>query len=160
MFIRDLVKQRWADVGLYRRKDARLQSFLKHVDDTPFECWEEYAALFRRDYYDLFDQVVPPLMATDDKLLRTMLLRYVDPAKPKELAMVREFVANADPVADRPELDVLIARKDKTVMKDLSARPGLIPAVRVVRPRVATNMPAPKAASPPRKPAVRTRKAK
>ena len=157
MHIRDLVKQRWADAGLYARKNARLQSFLKHVEDTPSDCWDEYAAVLRRDYADLYDLLIPPLMTTDDKLLRVMLLRQVDVSQPKELAIVRDFVARADPVADRPELNVLIARDDAVLRKELRARPELVEVKPVAAVRVTTNMPPAPAVKAAAKPA---RKAK
>lgn len=151
MHLRDLVKQRWADAGLYSRRNARLQSFLKHVEDTPSDCWNEYALVLRRDYADLYDLLIPPLMATDDKLLRVMLLRQADLSRPKELAIVRRFIARADPVADRPELNVLIARDDAELRKALRARHELVEVKPVALVRATTNMPRAPAAKAARK---------
>jgi hypothetical protein len=125
MHLRDLVKQRWAEAGLYARKDARLQSFLKHIDNTPLECWDDYAALFRRDYYDLLDQLLPPLVSANDKLLHVTLIRQADFTQPKELEAARKFIRTADPVADRPELTALLNRGTDIVKKELLARPEL-----------------------------------
>jgi hypothetical protein len=125
MHLRDLVKQRWAEAGLYARKNAHLQSFLKHVDGTPMECWDDYAVLFRRQYYDLFDQLIPPLLRADDKLLRIALIRQADFTQPKELKAARAFVRAADPVRDRPELNAILNRSGKLLRKDFLARPEL-----------------------------------
>ena len=125
MHLRDLVMQRWAEAGLYERKDAHLKSFLKHVSDTPMECWTDYVALFRRDYYDLFDTLIPPLAAANDKLLRIALIRQVDFNQLKELGAVRAFVRSADPVGDRPELNAILNRSGNLLKKDFMARDKL-----------------------------------
>jgi hypothetical protein len=156
MHLRDLVRQRWADAGLYSRKDARLQSFLKHVDDTPMECLDDYAALFRREYYDLFDQLIPPLAGTNDKLLRVALIQQADFKKPKELDAVRAFLRYADPVTDRPELSAILNRGGDALKKDFLARAELKELVepKPVLERKPTNMvrqaPAKKKARSPR----------
>jgi hypothetical protein len=125
MHLRDLVKQRWADAGLYARKDAHLQSFLTHFDAAPLDSWEDHAALFRHDYYDLFDQLLPPLIGVNDKLLHVGLIRYADFSQPKELEAARQYIRRADPVADRPELTELFRRGGAAFGKDFLARPEL-----------------------------------
>jgi hypothetical protein len=150
MHLRDLVKQRWAEAGLYARKDARLQSFLKHVDNTPLECWDDYAAIFRRDYYDLLDQLLPPLVTADDKLLRVTLIRQADFTQPKEHEAALAFIRTADPVADRPELTALFTRGTDVLKKAFLKRPELkeIVTPKVVPQRKPTNFVRP---APPKK---------
>lgn len=125
MHLRDLVRRRWADAGLYSRKNAHLQSFLQHVDRTPLQCWDEYAALFRRDYYDLYDQLIPPLLSANDPLLRITLIRYTDFSQAKELQAMREFVRRADPLADAPELRAILDHGGGPIRGEFAARPDL-----------------------------------
>ena len=126
MYLRDLVRQSWANAGLYARKDAHLQGFLKRIDDTDMmECWADYVALFRRDYYDLFDVVVPPLVGAGDKLLLVALIHSFDLNQPKELAVVRALVRVADPVSDRAVLNAILNRGRDVVKKDFLARGDL-----------------------------------
>src|SRR5262249_40999531 len=122
MYLRDLVKAQWTQAGLYARKDAHLQSFLQHIDNTLMECWDDYVALFRRDSYDLFDSLIPPLIHSDDKLLRLALIRYADVRQPKELTALRTFIRQADPVNDRPELISILNRAGSTVKNDFLKR--------------------------------------
>ena len=143
MHLRDLVKRRWADAGLYARQNAHMQRFLAQVDDPSFsQCWDQYVPLFRQHYYDLFDEVVPPLFSAPDKLLRVVLIRQLDLSQPKELEMVRGFVRHADPVADRPELDAILAHGEGRLKDEFAARPeleALVDAAPVLQ-RKPTNM--------------------
>lgn len=145
MYLRDLVKNLWAQAGLYERKDARLQSFLKAVDSFPMECWDDFSSRFRQDYYDLFDQLIPPLAASHDQLLRVLLVRMADLDHPKELALAVHFVRHADPVANRPELSALLNRKNPQIQKEMRQRPALQPLVDPPVPlrRAVTNVRAP-----------------
>lgn len=104
MHIRDLVKQRWADEGFYASKDTKIQAFLKYIDDNPLECLDGYIKEFRKNYYDLFEKLVSPLMKTRDKLLRIIIIRNADLKKPKELKLLKEFVKRANPREDEQEL--------------------------------------------------------
>lgn len=104
MHLRDLIKQRWADEGLYVSKKARLQAFLKYIDDNSLECWDECVKEFRDNYYDLFDELIPPLMKTRDKLLHLILIRNMDLSKPKEVKLLKGFIKQAEPIEDEPEL--------------------------------------------------------
>ena len=119
MHIRDLVKQKWADEGLYASKKAKIQAFLRYIEDNPLECWDEYVKQFRDHYYDLFDELVPPLMKTHDKLLRMILIRNVDLAKPNELKLLKEYVKKADPKEDEPELLAIAKLEHKNLNAEL-----------------------------------------
>lgn len=135
MHLRSLIRQKWNAAGLYTREDAHLQAFLKHVDDTPSECWREYVALFRRKYYDLFDQIVPPLVNTDDKLLRVTLIRWSDLNQRKERAALRDLIRCADPVHDRPELNAILTFNSTLLRKEFVKRPELAKLVQPVMHR-------------------------
>jgi hypothetical protein len=135
MYLRDLVKNLWAQAGLYERKDARLQSFLKAVDSFPMECWDDFSSRFRQDYYDLFDQLIPPLAASHDQLLHVLLIRMAQLDRPNELAMAVDFVRRADPVANRPEINALLHRKHPQIQKEMRRRPALKELVDPAAPR-------------------------
>ncbi|MGC4072999.1 MAG: hypothetical protein QM760_10845 [Nibricoccus sp.] len=152
MYLRDLVKNLWAQAGLYERKDARLQSFLQSVDNFPLECWDDFSSRFRKDYYDLFDQLIPPLATSQDQLLRVLLIRMAELDQPKELALAVDFVRRADPVGNRPELNALLNRKHPKIQKEMRQRSVLKALVDPPVPlrRAVTNVKAPsvKAAAP------------
>lgn len=104
MLLRDLVRQTWADKGVYAVTDARLQEFLTYVDEHELDCWEELVAEFRKSYYDLFELVVPPLMAVDDTPLRLALIHSLDVRRRQESSLLRTFVGSADPEKHAVEL--------------------------------------------------------
>lgn len=132
MHIRDLVKQKWADEGLYASKKAKVQAFLKYIEDKPLECWDEYVKEFRDHYYNLFDELVPPLMKTRDKLLRLIIIRNVDLSKPKEVKLIKEFVKKADPIEDEPELLNIAKIGHKGLSAELCKCKGLTDEVRKI----------------------------
>ena len=154
MYLRDLVKSLWAQAGLYERKDAKLQSFLKAVDTFPLECWDDFGARFRSEYYDLFDQLIPPLAASSDRLLHVLLIRMADLKQPKEMKLAVDFVQRADPAADRAELNALLHRKDSKIDAAFRKRSALVPVIDPppVLKRMTTNITVPQ---PAKKPAVK-----
>jgi hypothetical protein len=105
MLLRDLVKQTWADNGVYAMPDARLREFLTYVDEHDLDCWDELVAEFRTSYYDLFGRVVPPLMAVDDTTLRSALIHSLDVRRRQEASLLRAFVGSADPEKHALELE-------------------------------------------------------
>jgi hypothetical protein len=125
MYTRDLIRKLWADAGLYSLKDPHLQAFLKHIDDNPQQCWDDYVDLFRREYYDLYNQLIPPLFNAGDKLLRVKLIHRADFKRRKEIEAVRAFIRDADPIAHRPELNAILSHGGRAVKNDFLARAEL-----------------------------------
>ncbi len=125
MHTRDYVKDVFAAEGLYKLKDAKMESFLKSIDEAGNDCWPEFIASFRKQYYDLFDRVIPPLMRGRDKLVRTILLRTADLRQKKEAELVRQFVAKADGVEHEAELIELTRKNDKTLNRLLVKVPNV-----------------------------------
>lgn len=150
MHIRDLAKQKWREAGLYDSRKAKVRAFLKHVDDHPDKCWDEWVQEFRDHYYDLFKDLIPPLLYTDDKLLRLTLIRKADLRKRRELNLLKKFVREADPVKDEPELSVIAKLSHKGLTAELAKRTDLTSKVRraiqpqPTRPRSAKNIVIPK----------------
>lgn len=110
MFLRDLVRQTWADAGVYDIPDARLQRFLQYVEAQRVECWPQIAATFRRQFPDYARVLVPPLVEVEDRALRIHLIASVDRNNKDDMALLREAVARADPEQHRFELDALAKR--------------------------------------------------
>jgi hypothetical protein len=111
MVTREVVKKIWSDAGLYRDADPRLRGLLNYFDEHPDVCWETILPLFREEYYDLYDVVVPPLVNSSDTMLRLQLISRIDPARPKELGTLQDIVAHADASFQRPELKAILALK-------------------------------------------------
>jgi len=158
MFQRNVAKQRWVAAKLYQAPDAHLKAFLDYADTNPAACWDDLAAQFRKDYYDLFDRIVPPLAASSDRALRVQLFVHLDPKQPKELALMRDFIRSADPAADQPELRAIASLKDSAVQKELASRPGVASMLAPSPPprRAVTNVRVP-AAPPAAAPAAEAR---
>jgi len=110
MLLRDLVRQTWADAGVYDIRDARLQRFLQYVEGQRVECWPEIAGTFRRRFPEYFRVLVPPLVAVEDRALRIHLIASIDRDNKDDMAMLRSAVAQADPDRHRFELDALRKR--------------------------------------------------
>lgn len=125
MHTRDYVKSVLAAEGLYKSRNAKMEEFLKSIDDTPTECWPEFIARFRDKYYDLFDKVVPPLMFGNDRLVRTILARAIDPSRKKEMELARQFVAKAETEQNEKELLALVAKRNTQINKDILEKTSL-----------------------------------
>jgi hypothetical protein len=102
------MRKLWREAGLYASRKAGVQAFLAHLDEQPNLSWEEGVQEFRAHHYEVFSDVVPPLMASNDKLLRLALIRSADPAQRKELNLLKKFIQESDPMQDEPELSAIL----------------------------------------------------
>lgn len=130
MYIRDEVRERWASEGVLDRKNSKINDFMKYIQDHPSECWDEYIAVFRRDYYDLFDKIVPPLLKSRDFVLRAALVAKADLDKPKEVEALKAMIHHADPEVDQPVLLAIARRGHKGLMAELEKHEKLTPETR------------------------------
>jgi hypothetical protein len=131
MYTRDLVKRLFADAGLYRSSDPKLKTLLAAIDEQPLDCWPEFVARFRKEFYELFDRVVPPLINSGDRLIAAVLLHHADLSKPKERALITKYVQDADEQAAEDVL-LQVARLDDAKLNRELAKKNLTPSVRAV----------------------------
>jgi hypothetical protein len=122
MHTRDLVKKIFANEQLYRSSDPKVKEFLAAIDDQPMDCWPEFAVRFRKDYYELFDRVVPPLMHSGDSLIAAVLLHHLDLARPKERALVKKYIQGADERAHEGVLMQAARLGDEELDRELSKK--------------------------------------
>jgi hypothetical protein len=120
----------WRKAGLYESKTRTIRDFLDFVGAEPPSDWEHGLQEFRDRYYDAFDQVVPPLLQSDDKLLRLMLIRHADLSKRRELNLLKRFAETADPIRDEPELLAIATLGHKSLDRAIRERGGLTPNLR------------------------------
>lgn len=134
MHTRDLVKKIFANEGLYRSSDPKMKALLAAIDEQPMDCWPEFVARFRKDYYELFDRVVPPLINSGDQLITAVVLHHADLKQPKERALIKKYVQNADERAHEGVLKQVARLGDAELDREL-AKKALTPNVQAVLTR-------------------------
>ena len=130
MYLRDLAKRKWREAGLYRSKKSSVRSFLKYIEDNPLDCWDEAIKVFRKRFYDAFDDLVPPLLDTDDKLMRLIVIRRLNVNKRKELDVLKRLAKELDAQDDVLELKAVALVRNKSVLSVLKSRKDLSMEVR------------------------------
>jgi hypothetical protein len=120
----------WRKAGLHESKTRGVRDFLDFVGSEPPPQWEHGLQEFRERHYDVFDQVVPPLLQSDDKLLRIMLIRHADLSKRRELNLLKRFAQSVDPIRDEPELLAMMSLGHKSLDRAIRERGDLTPNLR------------------------------
>ena len=120
----------WRRAGLYESKARTIRNFLDFVGSEPPPDWENGLKEFRDKHYAAFDQIVPPLLQSDDKLLRIMLIRHADLSKRRELNLLIRFARTADPIRDEPELLAMVSLGHKSLDRAIRERGDLTPNLR------------------------------
>ena len=120
----------WRKAGLYELKAPTMRNFLDFIESDPTPDWEHGLQEFREKHYALFDQVVPPLLQSEDKLLRIALIRHADLSKRRELNLLKRFAQTADPIHDQPELLAMVSRRHKSLDREIRERADLTPDLR------------------------------
>src|SRR6266568_3279409 len=125
MYQKDLAKRAWTDAGLYRSDDPKLLEFLSKLDTSPVDCWSDLVAEGRLRLPEYKAQLVEPLWASGDKLLRLNLLRWAEPDRPDELQVLQRWMEAADPVRDERELLGMARLDSAPLLEQLLAKPGI-----------------------------------
>ena len=112
----------WRKAGLYQSQSPTMQSFLAFDSESD---WERGLQEFRDKHYGLFDQIVPPLLQSEDKLLRLLLIRHADVSKRRELNLLKRLAQTADPIRDEPELLAILALGHKSLDREIRDRADL-----------------------------------
>jgi hypothetical protein len=124
------MRKLWREAGLYNSRKAGVQAFLARLDEQPNLSWEEGVQEFRAHHYDTFGDIVPPLMASDDKLLHLALIRSADPKQRKELNLLKTFVQEANPAQDEPELSAILDLNHPGLADEIRRRTDLTSGLR------------------------------
>jgi hypothetical protein len=120
----------WRKAGLYESKSRAIRNFLDFIGSEPAPNWEHGLGEFREKHYDVFDQVVPPLLQSEDKLLRLAVIRHADPSKRRELNLLKRFAQSADPIRDEAELLALLSLGHESLEREIRERADLTPNLR------------------------------
>ena len=117
---------------------AAAGAFMELMRDSPEVCWEDMVPEFRAHYYDALEELIPPLLALDDPLITLNLVRFADPNRPREIALLRQVVEQSDPERHQHSLRAIAEMKKPELVAAIQ-RKGVLPdSVReVLGPRAA-----------------------
>jgi hypothetical protein len=124
------MRKLWREAGLYNSRTAGVQAFLVFIDEHPDMEWEAGVQAFRTHHYAVFGDIVPPLLASSDKLLRLSLIRSAIPAQRKEFNLLKKFIQEADPTRDEPELLAILELGHKGLAGEIRQRSDLTSTLR------------------------------
>jgi len=133
MFQKILILKKWEEAGLKQSRKKKVRDFIKFVEKNPKLGWEACVKEFNKKYTDVFNDLIPPLLTTNDNLIILNMLRFMEPRKRrKELNLLKNFAKTADTQKLQPSLETVAKLKIPSVNKVLQARTDLPPRVRAV----------------------------
>ena len=130
MYICVLMRKLWREAGLYNSRKAGVQAFLTFIDAHPDMEWDAGVQAFRMHHYAVLGDIVPPLLASSDKLLRLSLIRSAKPAQRKEFNLLKKFIQDADPMRDEAELLAILELDHKGLSDEIRQRNDLTSTLR------------------------------
>ena len=95
-------------------------------------CWDEFVEEFRKNYYDIFDELIPPLFATDDVLIIHNCIRFADLSEPKEVEFLTKFIQECDAEKHQVSLRELAETQQPDLMAALQRKEKLPESVQEV----------------------------
>ena len=110
----------------------KVQSFLEMVRTQEQLCWDEFVEEFRKNYYDVFDEIIPPLFATDDVLIIHNCIRFADLSEPKEVEFLTKFIQECDAEKHQVSLRELAETQQPDLMAALQRKEKLPESVQEV----------------------------
>jgi hypothetical protein len=146
MYQKDFIRSAWKSAGLYDENDAKLQQFLKMLDD-PTQCWSELTDACRSRFAAYKAKVAQPILASSDKLVHLMIIRSTRETMGDEVDLLEQYIASSDPVRDEVELKAIAFKNISRLNDALTKKPNLTNEVRRTLAAQAAATAAPTAAS-------------
>jgi len=86
--------------GILDSNDPKVIEWVTYMRDNPKKCWTELIPVYRSDFYDTFDTIVPVLVGMKDPVVNAALLRNLDTGKSNELDTLSAIADTSDPGKD------------------------------------------------------------
>jgi hypothetical protein len=111
----------------------KAQAFFDMVSEQPDICWsKELVQEFRSNYYDVCDEILSVLFATDDPLIIFQCVQHADFSQPQELEAFQRFIQSCNAEKHQVILRALAETRRPEFMKALKQRKELPESVREV----------------------------
>ena len=151
MHQKDVIRAAWRSAGLYEENDAKLQQFLKFLDD-PTQCWNEMIDSCRRSYAAYKTKLAGPILNSGDQLVRLAVIRAASDGADDEIALLEQYVASSDVTRNAVELKLIALKSIPQLDAALMQKPGLPADLRaMLATRAAATPPSPAPRPPPPK---------
>ena len=133
MFEKLLILLQWEKSDIASNPNSTLQRFLKNVNRMEVFDWKKINTLLRKQYYSVFDIVVPPVLMGDNAFLSMCVIQTLQPQKrTKERNMLTKYIEEAAPEECTPMLMAIAGFNLPSLDKALEAKPNLPDQVNAV----------------------------
>ena len=120
--------QLWEEAGLKQSQNKHVRDFIKFVENNPRQDWSIYIEHCRKKHPSAIKELLPPLLACDDRLIVTNVLRLSDFKKTSERDLAKKFAKEADPGKHAYALTLLAKTGTPSIKEELVGRQAALPA--------------------------------
>lgn len=133
MMQRILILKKWEQIGLNKSGKKKVRDFIEFVEKNPKKGWKNWADEITRNYNDVFNDLISPLINIGSNIINLNLIRYFDPIKNKKVEnLLKKFIKHADPQKMLPTLEAIAKLKIPSLNNALKAKKALPLRVRVI----------------------------
>ncbi|MFX0197878.1 MAG: hypothetical protein ACFFCW_17285 [Candidatus Hodarchaeota archaeon] len=133
MFQRLMILKKWEELGLKNSRKKKVRDFIEFVEKNPKQGWQGWANKITSNYYDVLNDLIPPLMNIGSNIINLNLIRYFDPINNKKVEnLLKEFIKHADPQKMLPTLEAIAKLKIPSLNNMLKTKKALPLRVRVI----------------------------
>jgi hypothetical protein len=133
MYQRILILKKWEQIGLKKSGKKKVKDFIEFVKNNPKKGWKDWADKITGDYYDAFNDLIPPLMNIGSNIINLNLIAHLDSKKYHKVKnLLKEFIKDADSQKMRPTLEAIAKLKIISLNNALKAKKALPLGVRVI----------------------------
>ena len=133
MMQRILILKKWEQIKLEKSGKKKVRDFIEFVKNNPKKGWNNWSKKITGDYYDAFNDLIPPLMNIGSNIINLNLIAHLDPKKYNKVKnLLEEFIKDADPQKMRSTLEAIAKLKIISLNKALEAKKALPIGVRVI----------------------------
>jgi hypothetical protein len=128
-----MIQKKWEELNLNKSGKKKVRDFIEFVEKNPKKGWKNWADKITGDYYDVFNDLIRPLMNIDSNIINLNLIAHLDPKKYSKVKnLLKEFIKDADPQKMQPTLEAIAKLKIPSLNNALKAKKALPLRVRVI----------------------------
>jgi len=142
MLNRRTVWKTFKNEGVLDMQDAKVQALITYVREHPQRCWSDLIPIYREQFYDTYESILPVLVKMQDPVVNSVLIRNLDPTKNNELKTLEAIADTTNSRKDPLSFKRLAKIGNSRLNKKLATKelPEKIKSLLTVRVEESTNI--------------------
>jgi hypothetical protein len=102
-----------------KERNSRIAEFVRFLGQHYELCWSDYVDVIREQFPADREAMALAIWETGDKVLRTNLVRHLDPGQPAEVKILQRLIKSCRGLEDEAELLIALEKDDRRILAQM-----------------------------------------